>query len=59
METREVNIYLSKQGDLLFRNLKDAKMDELLDWFINVRKVSIGGADIIDYLKYKEEGSKI
>ena len=39
----------------LFRNIKDIKLEELIDWFVNVKKISIGGADIMDYLKYKEE----
>ena len=58
MVEKKVNIYFSKQGDLLFRNIKDIKLDEVLDWFVNVKKISIGGGDIIDYLKYKEDGVK-
>ncbi len=54
MEKKNIKIYLSKQGDLLFRHLKDVKMDELIDWFINVKKISIGGGDIVDYLAWKE-----
>jgi hypothetical protein len=28
------------------------KREDVVDWFINVRKISIGGGDILDYLKY-------
>ena len=55
MVEKKVEIYFSKQGDLLFRNLNDIKIEELIDWFVNIKKISIGGADIIDYLKYREE----
>jgi len=55
MIDRKVKLYFSKQGDLLFRNIKDIKLEELIDWFVNVKKISIGGADIMDYLKYKKE----
>lgn len=58
MVEKNVKIYFSKQGDLVFRNLKNIKLDELIDWFVNVKKISIGGADMIDYLKYKEDGGE-
>ena len=58
MVKKKVEIYFSKQGNLLFKNIKDIQIEELIDWFINIKKIRIGGGDIIDYLDWKSKGGK-
>lgn len=53
----EVDIDLSEQARLLTEN---SKVDEkkLIEWFINKRKIFVGGGDIVSYLKYKKDNGE-
>ena len=50
----EVNIIFSGQAELILKNMSNINRDKILEWFTKIRKVSIGGGDILDYLKYAE-----
>ena len=50
---KEVELTISEQANLLIRNA-NVNISELIDWFSNTRKISIGGGDITDFLRYKE-----
>ena len=56
---RDKEIYLSIQAKLLTDNMPRLDVEDLKDWFCNVRKISIGGETIIDYLTWKAKGGKI
>ena len=47
-------LVLSDQAQLITRNSKSIDMDDLMNWFVNIRKISIDGGDVIDYLEYRE-----
>jgi len=51
---KQVSIFLSRQAKDLLKNMPDISEDKLITWFIEERKISIGGGDIIEYLKYLE-----
>lgn len=53
---RDNKIYLSLQAKLLTDQMPKVDIEELKDWFCNVRKISVGGEDIINYLVWKAKG---
>ena len=52
---REVEVFISGQAKLLLKNLKGVSEDEFLDWFCEVRRISAGGGDLIDFLAWREK----
>jgi hypothetical protein len=50
----KVKIYFSQQAELFLRNMPQIDRQKLIDWFVNERKISIGGGDVCDYLRQKE-----
>ena len=50
----KVKIVFSAQAELFLKNMPSIEREKLLDWFVNVRKISIGGGDICDYLRHRE-----
>lgn len=56
---RDKTIYLSLQTKLLTNNMPKLDIEDLIDWFCNIRKISIGGQDVIDYLTWKQKGVKL
>jgi hypothetical protein len=55
---RQVKIFFSTQARDLIENMPNIKEEEIVEWFVNERKISIGGGDIIEYLKYLKEDKK-
>ncbi len=56
---REVEIYFSAQAELFLKDMPGIKREDVFAWFSNIRKISIGGGDLADYLKWKnKEGGK-
>ena len=51
---RQVSLFFSQQAKDLLKYMPNVKEDDLIKWFSEVRKVSVGGGDIIEYLKYLE-----
>ena len=51
---KEVELTISEQAQLLIRS-SNIDISDLINWFSNTRKISIGGGDIIDFLRYKEQ----
>ena len=49
----EVNVCLSDEAKLLVKECK-INVPDFMTWFNNVRKIWIGGGDVVTYLKYKE-----
>ena len=52
---RMVEIFVSRQAHDLMEFMPDIKEEEVIDWFINNQKISIGGGNIVDYIKWKKE----
>ena len=48
----EIDLNFSKQAELLLNEFKNINRDDIIDWFVNKRKVFIGGGDIVSYLEY-------
>jgi len=55
---KTTTIYLSHQAKLLMDKMPEVKEEELVDWFCEIRKISIGGADLVEFLNYKLEAKK-
>jgi len=55
-----VDVYVSAQAKLMLKSMPKIVEKELLEWFCNVRKISVGGGDLINYLSYlkDKEGRK-
>lgn len=51
-------IFISKQADVLLEKMPDVHIDDLIYWFCNIHKISIGGGDIVDYLDYLKDVNK-
>ena len=51
----DVEINFSKQAELILKHSKNVTKAEVLDWFINKRKIFIGGGDIITYLEFLDD----
>jgi hypothetical protein len=50
---KKINLDFSPQAKLLIQNCNiDEK--EILDWFINERKIFVGGGDVVSFLEYKK-----
>jgi len=48
----EVELKFSGQAEDLLAHLPKIKREDVINWFVKVRKISIGGGDVLDYLKY-------
>jgi len=51
----EIDLNFSKQAELLLNEFKNINRDDIIDWFVNKRKVFIGGGDIVSYLEYVKD----
>jgi len=51
---KQVSIFFSKQAKDLLKHMPSIKEEDVVTWFTEERKISIGGGDIIEYLKYLE-----
>jgi len=47
-----VELNLSTQAKNLLERMPDINKEEVIEWFCKVRKINVGGGDIIDYLNY-------
>ena len=52
---REVTIYTSQQAYDMLKFMPTVVEEEFLDWFCEVRKISAGGGDLINYLSYLKD----
>ena len=50
----EIEIQVSQQAKLMLEQMKQINEQELIEWFIKVQKITIGGGDIVNYLQYLE-----
>ena len=48
-------IFISAQAKLMLDQMPTINQDDVMDWFCEVRKISLGGGDMVDYLNYKKE----
>ncbi len=55
MSKENVEIYFGAQAEMLLKQMPKIKKDALVKWFANVRRISIGGGDVCEYLKYLKE----
>jgi len=56
---KKVDISLSEQARTLIERMPDFDEDDFLNWFCNIRKIVVGGGDLIDYLSYlKKRGGE-
>jgi len=51
----EIDLNFSKQAELLLNEFKNINRDDIVDWFVNKRRVFIGGGDIVSYLEYVKD----
>jgi hypothetical protein len=51
---KEIVIKFSGQAEDLLRHIPTIKKEDVVEWFTSVRKISIGGGDVLDYLHYKD-----
>jgi len=51
----KVSVFLSKQAKDLIKRMPSVNEEALIKWFTEERKISIGGGDVIDYLRYLDE----
>lgn len=51
-------IGISSQAELIIRNT-GIDRNKLIKWFTDVRRIMIGGGDVLDYLRYKEQQEEI
>jgi len=54
----KVDLFFSKQADLLLENMPTLKKENIVEWFVKERKIVIGGGDIVTYLDYLKDKSK-
>jgi len=47
----KVKINISPQAKLLLKEMPSIDEKDLIKWFINHRKIWVGGGDVIDFLK--------
>jgi hypothetical protein len=47
-----VDINFSSQAELLLEKMKNVSKDDVIDWFVNEKKIFIGGGDIVTYLDF-------
>ena len=52
MAVRKVNVVISEQAKLMLSRMPHINPEDFLEWFCNVRKISAGGGDLINYLDY-------
>ena len=55
---KEVEIFISAQARLMLDKMPEVEEEDLISWFCNVRKISIGGGDLVDYLKHIKKGEQ-
>lgn len=54
---REVEITISDQAKDFLSMMPEVSDQELLDWFVNVRRITIGGGDVHEYIRWKKRQS--
>jgi hypothetical protein len=47
-----VDINFSSQAELLLQKMGNVSKDDVIDWFVNEKKIFIGGGDIVTYLDF-------
>ena len=52
---KKVDVHVSHQAKLMMESMPTIVEKELLEWFCNVRKISVGGGDLINYLSYLKD----
>jgi len=50
-------IIISKQAELVIEKT-NVDREEFLDWFLNIRGITMGGGDVIDFLQFKKAQEK-
>lgn len=50
----KVDLIFSGQADDLLFHLPAINRDDIVHWFVHKRRISIGGGDVLEYLKYKK-----
>lgn len=53
-----VDLSFSKQAELLLEKMPDLKREAIVKWFVEERKIVIGGGDIVTYLDYLKDLSR-
>ena len=51
----EVEVEFSEQANLLVNSMENIDKKDVLEWFVKVRKIKIGGGDIVSYLDYLKD----
>ena len=51
----KASIFFSKQAKNLLKHMPKIEQEKVIKWFTEEKKLSIGGGDIIEYLKYLED----
>jgi len=54
----KVDLFFSKQADQLLEQMPTIKKEDVMKWFVEERKIVIGGGDIVTYLDYLKDKSK-
>ena len=55
----KASIFFSKQAKNLLKHMPKIEQENVIKWFTEERKISIGGGDIIEYLKYLEDKKEV
>ena len=50
--TGDLDIKFSSQAELLLAKMPEVKKEEIINWFLHIRKILIGGGDVVDFLDY-------
>lgn len=58
MSKIKVDLFFSKQADQLLEQMPTIKKEDVMKWFVEERKIVIGGGDIVTYLDYLKDKSK-
>ena len=53
-----IEINLSTQARNLLDNMPKINEKDLIEWFTKVRKINVGGGDVIDYINYLKSQGK-
>jgi len=51
----EIKILFSSQAKLLLNEMPNLNKKDLVNWYCNIKKIEIGGGDIVEYLEYKKK----
>ena len=49
---KTAEITISEQAKIMLEQMPNNNQDKFIEWYCNIRKVSIGGGDLIEYLAY-------